>query len=116
MTRLGSDRLVVQERLHDGRLLALTAALLCAPLVVGASAALGRGTDTVLLVTSLLVMVPLVMARIRGLVQEREAAQAALAHQATHDALTGLLNAPSSSPASTPPVSGSRWACPPGCA
>jgi diguanylate cyclase (GGDEF)-like protein len=92
MTRLGSDRLVVQERLHDGRLLALTAALLCAPLVVGASAALGRGTDTVLLVTSLLVMVPLVMARIRGLVQEREAAQAALAHQATHDALTGLLN------------------------
>jgi len=92
MAHLGLDRRVIHERLHDRRLLALTAALLCAPVVVGISTALERGTDTILLTASLVIMVPLVMTRIRGLVQEREAAQTALAYQATHDALTGLLN------------------------
>jgi len=92
MARLGLDRRVVDAQLHDRRLLALTAALVCAPVVVGVCSALGRGTDTMLLAVASVVTVPLVMVRIRGLVQERETAQAALAHQATHDALTGLFN------------------------
>jgi hypothetical protein len=92
MARLGLDRQARASGLNDRHLMSLTAALLCAPVVVGINSALGRGTNTMLLAVASVVTVPLVMMRIRGLVQEREAAQAALAHQASHDALTGLLN------------------------
>ncbi len=92
MARLGEGRRVANDVLHDGRLAALATALLAAPLVVGVSQLLGREADTMLLAVASISTVPLVMIRIRRLVQERHEAERELEHQATHDALTGLAN------------------------
>ena len=91
-SRLGVARRRVVDSLHDTRLAALATALLTAPVVVGVSELLGHGSDTMLLAVASVSTVPLVMVRIRGLVQERQRAERALEHQATHDALTGLAN------------------------
>ena len=71
MARLGVAAPVVRDELHDRRLVALTAALLCAPLVVALGTVRGRGTDVLLLSVSSVIMVSLVMLRIRGLARER---------------------------------------------
>jgi len=82
MPALGVARPAPEARVRDRHLVALGAALVCTPVVVGLGTHQGRGTDTVLLTVASVVSVPLVMVRIRGLVREREAAQAALADQA----------------------------------
>ena len=92
MARLGEGRKIADDVLHDSRLAALATALLAAPLVVGASQLFGRSADTLLLAVASVATVPLVMIRIRGLVQQRRRAERELAHQARHDPLTGLAN------------------------
>jgi diguanylate cyclase (GGDEF)-like protein len=92
MAGLGMPQNRVVDALHDTRLAALATALLAAPLVVGVSQLVGRGSDTALLTVASVATVPLVMVRIRGLVHERRRAERELEHQATHDPLTGLAN------------------------
>ena len=80
------------ERLGTGRLAFLGVALV-APSLGCALHPSSRSTGDVLLVAvATLLIVPLVLARISGLVTERERAEQALAHAATHDPLTGLAN------------------------
>ncbi len=80
------------ERLTTGRILGLGAALLVAPMIVGAQAALGDTVDGVLVAASALVVVPLVLTRVFLLARLYHAAEARLAHLAEHDELTGLAN------------------------
>jgi diguanylate cyclase (GGDEF)-like protein len=80
------------DRLTTGRLVFLGAALSVNPVAVGVRQILGLPVDGILLAIGCLLVVPLVLIRIGRLAGEREAAEAALHHQATHDRLTGLPN------------------------
>jgi diguanylate cyclase (GGDEF)-like protein len=74
------------------RLVYLGAVLAINP-VVGALPVLWGGTaDAALLSVGTLVVIALVLARIGQLLRQRAEAEAALAHRASHDELTGLLN------------------------
>jgi diguanylate cyclase (GGDEF)-like protein len=80
------------DRLTTGRLVFLGAALSVNPVAVGIRQIMGLPSDGILLAVGCLLVVPLVLVRIGRLAGEREAAEAALHHQATHDRLTGLPN------------------------
>ena len=80
------------ERLTRTRIVGLGGALLAAPVIVGAQAALGASVDGALVAGNALVVVPLVLARVTLLAERIHAAEARLAHLAEHDELTGLAN------------------------
>ncbi|MEV4343016.1 diguanylate cyclase [Actinoplanes sp. NPDC049596] len=83
---------VSADRLGPGRLAFLGAALALNPVVAAVQQLAGRPIDAVLLAVGTAVVVPLVMVRIGMLSAQRSRAERALAHEATHDALTGLAN------------------------
>ncbi len=80
------------DRLSIGRLIFLGAALVVNPLVGGAREMIGLTADGPLLAVGSLLVAPLVMIRVGRLAHQRQQAEQALLHQATHDALTGLPN------------------------
>jgi diguanylate cyclase (GGDEF)-like protein len=80
------------DRFTIGRLFFLGAAIAVNPVVGGARQIFDGRVDGLLIAAGTLIVTPLVMARIYDLGRRRETAEEALAHQATHDALTGLLN------------------------
>jgi diguanylate cyclase (GGDEF)-like protein len=81
-----------EDRLSVGRLVFLGAALVVDPLVGGARQMIGLPTDGPLLAIGSLLVAPLVMIRVGRLAHQRQQAEQALLHQATHDTLTGLPN------------------------
>jgi diguanylate cyclase (GGDEF)-like protein len=80
------------DRLSTGRLVFLGAALSVNPVAGGVREMMGLPADGALLAFGCLLVVPLVLVRVGRLSRERQAAEAALHHQASHDALTGLPN------------------------
>jgi diguanylate cyclase (GGDEF)-like protein len=80
------------DRLSVGRLIFLGAALVVSPLVGGAREMIGLPADGPLLAVGSLLVAPLVMVRVGRLAHQRQQAEQALLHQATHDTLTGLPN------------------------
>ncbi|MGK5684324.1 diguanylate cyclase domain-containing protein [Actinoplanes sp. URMC 104] len=92
MVRLLQPGPVPVDRLGPRRLAFLGGALALNPVVAGVQQLTGRPVDAVLLALGTVVVVPLVMLRIGRLAAQRSRAEAALAHEATHDALTGLAN------------------------
>jgi diguanylate cyclase (GGDEF)-like protein len=80
------------DRFTVGRLFFLGAATAVNPVLGGIRQLFDGRVDGLLIAAGSLIVTPLVMARIYDLGRQREMAEAALAHQATHDALTGLLN------------------------
>jgi diguanylate cyclase (GGDEF)-like protein len=80
------------DRLSIGRLVFLGAAMVVGPVVGGGRQLLGLPADGLLIAAGTLAVAPFVMVRIHRLAAQREAAERALLHQATHDALTGLPN------------------------
>jgi diguanylate cyclase len=80
------------DEMSTGRLVFLGASLLVLPLAGGIRQMAGLPTDGSLLALGSALIVPLVMIRVGRLAAERRRAEAALRHQATHDALTGLPN------------------------
>ncbi|MDP9817685.1 GGDEF domain-containing protein [Spirilliplanes yamanashiensis] len=80
------------DRLTVGRLTFLGVALVANPVAGGARELVGLDADGPLLVLGSLLVAPLVMVRVGRLAWQREQAEQALVHQATHDALTGLPN------------------------
>ncbi len=80
------------DRLSTGRLVFLGAALSVNPIAGGVREMMGLPADGALLAFGCLLVVPLVLVRVGRLSRERAAAESALHHQATHDALTGLPN------------------------
>ncbi len=92
MRLLGRPAPPHQERLGPIRLTILGLAL-SAPALVNAGLSLaGMPVDGLFIVLALLLMVPLVMLRIGLLAANRDRLAAALAHEASHDPLTGALN------------------------
>jgi diguanylate cyclase (GGDEF)-like protein len=80
------------DRLSGRRLVFLGAAMVGSPLIGGGRQVLGLPADGLLIALGTLAVAPFVMLRIHRLAVQREAAERALVHQATHDALTGLPN------------------------
>jgi diguanylate cyclase len=80
------------DGLSVGRLVFLGAALAVNPVAGGIREMAGLNADGPLLALGSLLVVPLVMLRVGRLAAERQRAEAALRHQATHDLLTGLPN------------------------
>ncbi len=80
-----------EDVLSVGRLVFLGAAVAAVP-IVGARAIIGKNVDGLLLAISVATIAVLVMTRIYGLSAQRDRYERALRHEATHDALTGLLN------------------------
>jgi diguanylate cyclase len=80
------------DRFSAGRLLFLGAAVIVNPLVGGGQQLFGRPVDGLVIVFGTLAVAPLVMLRVHRLGRQREEAERALRHQATHDPLTGLVN------------------------
>ncbi|MBT8224901.1 MAG: GGDEF domain-containing protein [Dactylosporangium sp.] len=89
LARLGT---APPDRLTTTRLALLGAAVALAPAVGVLRQLRGYSADGLLMALAVLGIVPLVIIRIRALALERERAEHALMHQATHDALTGLPN------------------------
>jgi diguanylate cyclase (GGDEF)-like protein len=80
------------DRLSTGRLVFLGAALTVNPVAGGVREMMSLPADGALLAFGCLLVVPLVLVRVGRLSRERQAAEAALHHQASHDVLTGLPN------------------------
>lgn len=80
------------DRLSTGRLVFLGAALSVNPVAGGVREMMGLPADGALLAFGCLLVIPLVLVRVGRLARERADAEAALRHQAGHDALTGLPN------------------------
>ncbi|MFC7533044.1 diguanylate cyclase domain-containing protein [Actinoplanes sp. GCM10030250] len=70
----------------------LTAALSTNPLLAAVQILRGSDSANLLLAIGTLMVIPLVVLRIRWLTGQRERAERTLAHQASHDELTGLRN------------------------
>ena len=80
------------DRLSVTRLIFLGVSMVLGPVFGGGRQMLGLPVDGLLIAVSAMIVVPLVMVRVGVLSAQRERAELALAHQATHDALTGLPN------------------------
>jgi diguanylate cyclase (GGDEF)-like protein len=80
------------DRLSPGRLVFLGLAVAVLPIVIGAEQLAGGRRHAFLLVVSAASITALVMLRIGQLSAQRDQAEAALRHEASHDPLTGLLN------------------------
>ena len=80
------------DKFSAGRLLFLGVAIVLNPVVGGGQQLFGRPSDGLVIVFGTLAVAPLVMLRLYRLGRQREEAERALHHQATHDALTGLVN------------------------
>jgi diguanylate cyclase (GGDEF)-like protein len=79
------------QRLHPARVVFLGLALLALPALVGLRAA-DRLADRITLMIAMVALTVIVLIRFVLVVREQEHIRAALAHQATHDQLTGLAN------------------------
>ena len=82
----------VRDRLTPARLFFLGAAIGITPIVAALEQLTGRAVDLVMPAVGTAVVLPLVMIRIGVLSAHRERVERAFAHQAGHDALTGLPN------------------------
>ena len=80
------------DKLSLGRLVFLGIAVAVVPFVVGVRQLVGGGPDALVLVISSVTIAALVMVRIGQLSAQRDEAEQALLHEATHDSLTGLLD------------------------
>ena len=80
------------DTLSVGRLLFLGIAVAVVPFVVGVRQLVGGGPDGLVLVIASATIVTLVMVRIGQLSAQRDEAEQALLHEATHDSLTGLVD------------------------
>jgi diguanylate cyclase (GGDEF)-like protein len=80
------------DRLSTSRLVFLGLAVAALPIVIGVEQLAGRPSQPFLLVVSAASITTLVMLRIGQLSMQRDRAEAALRHEATHDPLTGLPN------------------------
>jgi diguanylate cyclase (GGDEF)-like protein len=80
------------DGLSAGRLFFLGVALVVSPVAGGIREMAGLEADGPLLALGSLLIASLVMVRVGRLAAERQRAEAALRHQATHDQLTGLPN------------------------
>jgi diguanylate cyclase (GGDEF)-like protein len=80
------------DRLSHGRLVFLGLAVAIVPIVIGVRQLAGGSRDGLVLVISSATIATLVMVRIGQLSAQRDQAEGALRHEATHDALTGLPN------------------------
>ena len=99
MVSVSAPAEVTSTRFSRGRLVALTIAVLIAPVTLGVETALGVSPTVWAVVIFSIIAFLLVLARMNlSIVQiqaanaERAAAQAELTHQAAHDPLTGLAN------------------------
>ena len=80
------------DTLSLGRLVFLGLAVAIIPIVVGVRQVVGGNPDGVILVISSATIATLVIVRIGQLSAQRDQAEQALRHEATHDQLTGLPN------------------------
>ncbi len=80
------------EPVTGTRLLRLGLVLAVIPLIGGIPQVIGQPADGLLLTLGTLATIPLTLYRISLLAEQRSEALLALAHQATHDELTGLPN------------------------
>jgi diguanylate cyclase len=83
-----------RDTLHPARIAFLGVALFTAPIVAVIEHERGRGVNSAVLLGVSAALAALVLIRMRSLVRHTKVAEATLAHQATHDALTGLPNRP----------------------
>jgi diguanylate cyclase (GGDEF)-like protein len=82
-----SDR---SEHMHRWRVMLLGAALTVVSVASAVSS--DSSANRILLVSSSLMISTIIMLRFYGVIRDREEAEQALAHQASHDQLTGLAN------------------------
>jgi diguanylate cyclase (GGDEF)-like protein len=85
----GTSRVV---HLHRWRVVLLGAALVAVTMAAALPTWQYARADRAVLLASAVAVSMTILARFRGVVREREAAEARLAHQASHDQLTGLAN------------------------
>jgi diguanylate cyclase (GGDEF)-like protein len=90
--RLAAARRPIRDDLTAGRLLFLGIALAIIPIALGLTELLGGHVNGVLLILAGGLMTVLVMVRIRKLYADRQEAEQALGHMASHDVLTDLVN------------------------